>query len=189
MDCKEFLANYSAYRDGEVSWVEREAFDAHIDECESCAHYDRVVQKGTDVFRHLPELTVSDDFAERLQHRLWHVDDEERSYAARRTAAARTTATLSVAAMVAAAAWVPLMQPRGDVPALPAVAAQAPPREGFVQRLTSAPEATAFTSRLAQIGVAVREMPYHDVVFHGDGALVQLASFSEGAAAPLHLAR
>ena len=33
MDCDTFLAEYSAYRDDELSWAERESFEAHLDEC------------------------------------------------------------------------------------------------------------------------------------------------------------
>ena len=182
MNCQKFLAEYTEYRDGELSWAEREAFDAHVDECESCARYDRVVRQGTDVFRHLPEIEVSDDFGERLQHRLWHVEEEMRAER-RRPSSGAATATLSMAAMIALAAWVPLMRSSRPVQELPAVAAKAPAR-ALVDRLVRAPEATGLTSTLAELGVAVREMPYHDVVFHGDGPLVHLAAFDAAGAAP-----
>lgn len=189
MDCQKFLANYSAWRDGCVSWAEREAFEAHAEECAACARYDRVVQGGAQVFRQLPELEVSEDFGERLRHRLYHVDEEMR--AQRRGASpAQANATLAIAAMLAAAAWIPLMQPREHVQRLPAVAATAP-RTGIVRRLLLSPlhqEATGISSRLAQMGVAVQEMPYHDQVFRPQGPLTgELAVFTPpvAEAAPL----
>jgi anti-sigma factor RsiW len=179
MDCDTFLAEYSAYRDGEVSWAEREAFDAHLDACPSCARYDEVVRRGADVFRSLPELEVSDDFMDRLKHRIYSEDLEMRRVGRRGTPGA-ALATAAIAAGVALFAWVPLMQPRERLVSLPAVAAEAP-RQTLVRRLITSPlhpEATGLTSRLAQIGVAVEEMPYHDLVFRPQGPVVgQLAAF------------
>jgi hypothetical protein len=187
IDCETYLARYSEYLDHDMTVAERDEMEAHADECEHCAQYDRVVRRGTDVLRDLPELEVSDDFADRLRWRLHAADEEDRR--ARRTASpAQAAGTLAIAALVAAAAWVPLMRPRPHVGLLPAVAVEAPRRDGqFFRRLTEGPlhqEATSLTSRLAQIGVRVREMPYHDVVFQPQGPLLgQLAVNSPAGAA------
>ena len=180
IDCDTFLARYSGFRDGDLSWAEREEMEAHADDCPQCAHYHRVVQRGTDVFRELPELTVSDDFADRLRWSLHQADDEMRR---ERLGAgpAQAVGTLAIAAAVAFAAWVPLMQPRPSVGRLPAVAAAAPQSSLFGRMVMGSlhEEATTLTSRLAQIGVAVDEMPYHDVVFRPHGPLVgQLAVYT-----------
>lgn len=180
IDCDTFLARYSELRDGDLSWAEREEMEAHAEDCPQCAHYHRVVQRGTEVFRALPELTVSDDFAERLRWSLHQADDEMRR---ERLAAgpAQGVGTLAIAAAVAFAAWVPLMQPRPSVGRLPAVAASAPQPALFGRRVMGSlhEEATTLTSRLAQIGVRVDEMPYHDVVFRSHGPLVgQLAVYT-----------
>jgi len=179
IDCNTYLARYSDYRDGELSWPEREEMEAHAELCESCARYHRVVGRGTDVFRALPELTVSDDFADRLQWRLHQADHEMRE--ARRAAGPRqAVGTLAIAAAVAFAAWVPLMRSRPPVGRLPAVAVSAPRTASlFSRRMMGSlhQEATGLTSRLAEIGVHVNEMPYHDIVFRPHGPLVgQLAS-------------
>lgn len=185
IDCNTFLARYSEYLDHDMSVAERDEMEGHADECPHCAHYDRVVRRGTDVLRGLPELEVSEDFGDRLRWRLYAADEEERRE--RRLASpAQAAGTLAIAAMLAAAAWVPLMRPRPHVGRLPAVAAEAPRREGtFFRRLTAGPlhqEATGLTSRLAQIGVSVREMPYHDVVFRTQGPLVGQVAVSTPAA-------
>jgi hypothetical protein len=183
IDCNTFLARYSDYRDDELSWPEREEMEAHAELCESCARYHRVVRRGAEVFRALPELTVSDDFAGRLQWRLYQEDHELRQ--ARRAAGpAQAVGTLAIAAAVAFAAWVPLMRSRPPVGRLPAVVAAAPSQAGlFSRRMMGSlhQEATGLTSRLAEIGVRVEEMPYHDIVFRPQGPLVgQLASVSAG---------
>ncbi len=178
IDCNTFIARYSELRDGDLSWAEREEMEAHVDDCEACARYDRVLQRGTDVFRALPELEVSDDFGDRLRWRLYQADHEMRRE--RSAAPAQAAGTLAIAAAVAFAAWVPLMSSRPSVGRLPAVAASAPSQATLFRRVASRAlhqEATGLTSHLAQIGVRVNEMPYHDVVFRPQGPLVgQLAS-------------
>src|SRR3954453_17281262 len=99
IDCDTFLARYSDFRDGDLSWAEGEEMEAHADECPSCAHYHRVLQRGTDVFRALPELTVSDDFAGRLQWRLHQADDEMRRARAG-AGPAQAVGTLAIAAAI-----------------------------------------------------------------------------------------
>ena len=189
IDCNTFIARYSDFRDGDLSWAESVEMEAHVDDCPACAHYHRVVQRGTDVFRALPELEVSDDFGDRLRWRLYQADDEMRR-ARSGAAPAQAAGTLAIAAAVAFAAWVPLMRTRPSVGSLPAVAASAPSQATLFRRLATGAlhqEATTLTSRLAQIGVHVNEMPYHDVVFRPQGPLVgQLAVFTPpaDAAAP-----
>jgi hypothetical protein len=187
IDCQTFLERYSAYLDHDVSWDEREEMEAHADACESCAHYDRVVRRGTDALRGLPELEVSEDFGERLRWRLHQADWEDRR--ARRVAGpGQALGTVALAALIAVAAWVPLMRPRTVVGRLPVVAVEAPRREGMiVRRFLSAhahPEATTITSRLAELGVRVREMPYHDVMFRPQGPLLGTLAVSTPAVQP-----
>jgi putative zinc finger protein len=186
IDCNTFLERYSAYLDHDLTVAERDEMEAHADECPDCAHYDRVVRRGTDVLRGLPELEVSEDFGDRLRWRLYAAEEEDRR-ARRMAAPAQAVGTLAIAAMLSVAAWVPLMRPRPHVGQLPAVAAAAPQEGRFFRRLMAGPlhqEATGLTSRLAQIGVRVREMPYHDIVFRTQGPLVgQLAVSSAPAAA------
>jgi hypothetical protein len=187
IDCQTFIERYSAYLDHDVSWAEREEIEAHADECETCARYDRVVRRGTDVLRDLPELEVSEDFGERLQWRL-HQEDWEAKRERNLARPAQALGTAALAGMIALAAWVPLMRPRPSVGSLPAVAAAAPARPGVLRRLlpdAAHQEATGLTSRLAELGVRVREMPYHDVVFGshapmGPGLAVTMPAVTAG---------
>lgn len=179
ISCQTYLERYSSYLDHDVSWAEREEMEAHADLCDACAHYDRVLRRGTDVLRGLPELEVSEDFGERLRWRLHQADFEDRQGRGM-ARPAQALGTVAVAALVAVAAWVPLMRPRHPVGSLPAVAAEAPPRP-FLRRLLAGAEhqeAASLTSRLSEIGVRVREMPYHDVLFRTQGPLLGTVAVS-----------
>jgi anti-sigma factor RsiW len=180
--CERFLAGYSAFRDDALPWEERMEMEVHLDECPSCAKYDRVVSRGTEVFRELPQLEVSEDFAARLQHRIY-TEDLEAARARNASRSATALATMGMAAAIAAAAWVPLVrQYSGGEAPLQSAASTVP----FAERLAAwdGPahrEAGRVTSQLARLGVAVTELPYHDLVFKKDGPLVTtVAAYTEG---------
>jgi hypothetical protein len=125
VDCERFLEEYSEFRDGFLSPDEDRAFEAHLDACASCARYDRVVQRGARLLCELPELEPSEDFAARLQHRIFHVEEEMRA-PGRGFSGVPTSAVASIAAVLAMAAWLPLLRSGGGLHELPPVAARAP---------------------------------------------------------------
>jgi len=136
VDCDRFLEEYSDFRDGLLGREEGGEFEAHLRACATCARYDRVVRRGAQLYRDLPELQVSDDFMERLQHRIHHVEEEMRA-PTRYASGISASAVLSIAAVLALAAWLPVLRPEPGVPALPAVAAH-PPAEGEPRLFVSA---------------------------------------------------
>jgi anti-sigma factor RsiW len=113
--CDEFLARHSDYLDGLLSPVAAARLSAHATACDSCARYDRIVRKGIDLVRELPDVEPSEDFEMRLQHRIFHLEDA-RVLEPRASGAA---AALGVAAAIALLAWSPLLV----VPADPGMAA------------------------------------------------------------------
>lgn len=124
MECKEFLEGYSSYLDGLVDDERRRAFRDHIERCDSCARYDRVVQRGLKAFRNLPRLDPSPDFLPRLRHRLYHVQDEIPFQSARHGGSA---ALLAVAAVgLLALAWLPFASQVPVEVQLPEVAVERP---------------------------------------------------------------
>jgi len=124
MECEEFLQGYSSYLDGRADPPERENFDAHLESCDSCARYHRVMRRGLEVFRDLPRVTGSSDFLPRLQHRLYHVDDRI-PYG---SSPAGNAALVAVAAVgILALAWLPFAVRAPVEVELPAVAVEAPP--------------------------------------------------------------
>ncbi|HYR10462.1 MAG TPA: zf-HC2 domain-containing protein [Longimicrobium sp.] len=174
MDCGTFLDGYSDFRDGMLTLPDRVAFEAHLRECASCARYDRVVDGGAKVLRDLPELEVSSDFAERLQHRLWHEQDDmaaARARRARRSSRRVAAVGMAAAASIAAVALVPGVYSRltPTVTMLPSAAASAPevqPPYRLAAEQSSSSSSEGLAARLEEVGVQVYPMPYGDVLYH-----------------------
>jgi predicted anti-sigma-YlaC factor YlaD len=112
--CEEILAAYSDYLDGLLVPHEAAKVQWHLASCAGCARYDRVVRRSTELVRELPEVAPADDFAERLQHRLYHVQDGE--VIAETRGAAGAAATIAVAGVIALLAWSPLFVGGTDGP-------------------------------------------------------------------------
>jgi anti-sigma factor RsiW len=125
VDCSQFLDGYSDFRDGQLESEVREAYAAHMADCPGCARYHRVVDRGVQLFRELPEIRPSEDFLPRLQHRIFHLDEEQRRSGSYSSGVSAGLA-LAIAALLAIAAWVPSVRPRAATLTLPAVAARAP---------------------------------------------------------------
>jgi hypothetical protein len=186
MDCDTFLDGHSDFRDGLLTLPDRVAFEAHLRECDHCARYDRVVDRGVQVLRDRPELEVSDDFMGRLQHRLYHVDDEMAAARRRRGPVSRgAVAALAAAASVAAVALLPRLYPGAapTVTMLQPVAAVAPAPAASAYRVASSePGASAgLAAQLEEVGVDVYPMPYGDVLY-------RTASYAGGGSHPTVLA-
>ncbi|MFQ5678489.1 MAG: zf-HC2 domain-containing protein [Gemmatimonadota bacterium] len=124
MECDEFLEGYSEWVDGRLGEPGSGSFEAHLETCESCARYHRVVQRGLFIYRNLPELRSSPDFLPRLRHRLYHVDDEARLGGRTPLGSAALVAVAAVG--VLALAWLPFATRLSVEVALPPVAVDAP---------------------------------------------------------------
>ncbi len=75
MDCERFLERYSDFVDGLLDEARISECESHLEECPACARYSHVVDTGLRIFRDLPEAEPARDFAGRLRHRLYHVED------------------------------------------------------------------------------------------------------------------
>jgi negative regulator of sigma E activity len=181
MDCGTFLDGYSDLRDDLLPLPERVRFESHLRGCASCARYDRVVKGGVDVLLEAEELQVADDFMDRLQHRLYHVDDEM-SAARRRRArplGRNTAAAAAVAATVAGIALLPQLRTAPTVTMLPTVAASAPAPAAESRYLADGADGAGLAARLEEVGVQVFPLPYRQVV-HRSASMVTLASYAAG---------
>jgi hypothetical protein len=103
--CSEIIALHSDYLDGLLASHEAAQVQWHLSSCPSCARYDRVVRRGAELVRELPEITPSEDFEERLRHRIFHLQDGA-AIGSQRTAG--VAATFAVASMIALLAWSPV---------------------------------------------------------------------------------
>lgn len=123
LDCAEFLDSYSDYRDGRLAAEREHELEAHINVCESCARYDRVIGGGVKVFRSLPPLTPSPDFQTRLLGHLYALE----SASGRHGSGASMAVTLMICAAIGIGAWTPTLRAgAADPVTLPPIVAHAP---------------------------------------------------------------
>lgn len=123
MKCDQFLRGYSDFRDGWLDAAERRRFEDHLQQCEGCRRYDRVLRRGVRVLRSLPAPSSSPDFLPRLKHRIYHVEDGLLPGAtAGGSAALVAVATVGILAL----AWLPFALRSPVELELPTVSVDAP---------------------------------------------------------------
>jgi anti-sigma factor RsiW len=126
MNCSEFVARFTDYRDGAAPPEDVEAMEKHLGGCESCRRYKTVVEHGAALLRSLPAPELREDFEPRLQHRLYHVQ-EERSLSEHATSRTPAFAVFGIAVLLTAVAWSPLLRASAPVVQLePIVVDRAP---------------------------------------------------------------
>jgi hypothetical protein len=124
MNCSEFIAGFSEYYDGRDGSPD-DSMRAHLEECVSCRRYHRVVTRGGQLLRELPPPSVPPDFHPRLQHRIYHVEDE--AVLTRPVGSGTTGATaLAMAILLTVVAWSPSVTGSAPTVELPPIVAQAP---------------------------------------------------------------
>ncbi len=77
MDCREFRKQHLAFTDGSLDDEERMAMQLHIAECRGCDRYDTVVRRGLLVLRNLSPIEAAPDFLDRLNARLYQLDQAD----------------------------------------------------------------------------------------------------------------
>jgi hypothetical protein len=109
MDCTDFIARFSEYFDG--TGPEDFLRDAreHEASCERCGRYRRVVEEGSALLKDLPDVDLEEDFAPRLQHRLYHVD-EDLSVGRQGSSGTSAFTALGMAILVTVVAWSPMLK-------------------------------------------------------------------------------
>lgn len=128
MNCSQVVANFTDYLDGVASAENAAAIERHLASCTACGRYEMVLRRGSRLLRSLPEPELREDFAPRLQHRLFHVDNERAVQVTAESGAPALT-VLAIAIVLAAAAWSPtLFQTETVVQLEPIVVDRAPVR-------------------------------------------------------------
>jgi hypothetical protein len=99
MDCKHFRDNHFAFVDDTLPGIELVGMQMHLNECSSCARHDTTVRRSLMLFRSLPPIQPSPDFATRLEERLHQsrIADAAAIQAGRSRAVAATLALSSIA--------------------------------------------------------------------------------------------
>lgn len=127
MTCSDFIEGFTEFVDGEADASTLEAARAHRDGCASCRRYETVYLEGRALLRDAETVEVGEDFHPRLQHRLYHVDDE-RALARSRSGSSSAALLLGAAALVMAAAWTPSFLDEPEVELSPIVVDRPAPR-------------------------------------------------------------
>lgn len=128
MDCQEFLSSYTDYRDGLLSEKDVARMEVHLSGCPSCRRYMKVVDEGVEELRSLPDVTATEDFRPRLQHRIYHVADEEAFLEdGSRGSGTTAVAAVGIAILLTVAAWTPVLRQAGSTVTLPAIVVSQPP--------------------------------------------------------------
>lgn len=114
MDCSELIARLTDYLDGVAPASEVRAIEEHLAQCVSCRRYRTVLEQGSSLLRSLPGVELREDFAPRLQHRLFHVQ-EERSLSEHVASGAPALTVLGIAVLLTFVAWAPMLRASAPV--------------------------------------------------------------------------
>lgn len=124
MECNGFLERFSEFHDGEAT--DAGAFERHVAECAGCRRYADAVKRSLALLRALPGVAVGEDFHPRLQHRIYHIQED---LARRRRGASFTRLGVAFAAtiLLALAVWGPEYVRETPAVALPPIVVSEPP--------------------------------------------------------------
>lgn len=120
MNCSEFVTRFTDYVDGGAPHEDMRAMEEHLCGCDSCRRYKTVVEHGAQLLRSLPAPELREDFEPRLQHRLYHVQ-EERVLSEAATSRTPALTVLGIALLLTAVAWSPLLRTGAPVVELPPI--------------------------------------------------------------------
>jgi hypothetical protein len=104
--------------------------EAHLENCEKCARYERAVANGAALLRTLPRIEPSESFRPALEHRLFHVEDENALLRAAGSSAVPVLTAVGIAIVLGVIAWTPALgRSTAQVALAPIVVSGPPSRE------------------------------------------------------------
>jgi hypothetical protein len=125
MNCSEYVAHFSDFAEDGLPAERAGALAQHEADCRSCRRYREVFEQGAALLRSLPEPELSEDFGPRLQHRLYHVDEERLLPDA--TSGTTAVTVLGMALLLTAIAWSPTLRPDTPIVELEPIVVHRPP--------------------------------------------------------------
>ena len=143
MTCQEFLEAFSELRDGVASEDLQDRAEEHLEVCGDCRHYRTVVDEGVQILQGQQPVEVPETFHPRLQHRLFHVDDDEAGYGAG-DSGTPVLAVLGMAAVLTVAAWSPALLPDEPEVRLSPIVVSQPPAVLRLQPAAFRPQVSSF---------------------------------------------
>ena len=109
VECSEFMSRFSDFYDGSPDARFRRLIEAHLEHCEKCARYERAVTNGAALLRTLPPIELSESFRPTLEHRLFHLEDENALARAAGSSAVPVLTAVGIAIVLAIIAWSPTL--------------------------------------------------------------------------------
>jgi hypothetical protein len=165
MTCTEFVARFTDYEDGIASAADVEAMEEHLGRCVSCRRYKAVVERGAALLRSLPVPELREDFAPRLQNRLYRIQESlPPEPNASRTPA---VAVFGVAVLLTVVAWSPFLLGSPPVIELPPI---------VVDRAPEPPPARS--ANLQERPLELRSAPELDLGLWDDTRLYEYSALS-----------
>ena len=107
VECSEFLSRFSDFYDAPPESRLRRQVEAHLEQCEKCARYERAVASGAALLQALPRVELSESFRPTLEHRLFHLEDENAFARAAGASAVPVLTAVGLAIVLAIVAWSP----------------------------------------------------------------------------------
>lgn len=153
MTCTDFRDRFSDYYDGTGAPSFLGDADAHVAACPDCRRYHAVVAEGSAILRGGAPVAVSEDFMPRLQHRIYHLEDDSALARAQSASGTTVSTAVAIAALIALAAWSPTLmrEPRVELPEI----------------VVSRPEPRAVGVRAPQLWVSASEPTFVSAVDRG----------------------
>ncbi len=137
MECSEFLSRFSDFYDAPPGSQLRQQAEEHFEQCEKCARYERAVSSGAALLQTLPRVELSESFRPTLEHRLFHLEDENALIRAAGASAVPVLTAVGLAIVLAIIAWSPTFRrPTVQVDLAPIVVSNPPPPEPAFPALT-----------------------------------------------------
>ena len=109
MKCSEFLSRFSDFYDAPPESQLRRRVEAHLEHCEKCARYERTVASGAALLQTLPRIQVPESFRPTLEHRLFHLENENALARATAASAVPVLTAVGMAIVLAIVAWSPTL--------------------------------------------------------------------------------
>ena len=137
VECSEFLGRFSDFYDAPPESRLRRQVEAHLVQCERCARYERAVASGAALLQTLPRVELSESFRPTLEHRLFHLEDENALARAAGASAIPVLTAVGLGIVLAIVAWSPTFKPSTvQVDLAPIVVSGPPPPEPAFPALT-----------------------------------------------------
>ncbi len=137
MECRDFLSRFSDFYDAPPESRIRRELGAHVEQCAKCARYERAVASGAALLQTLPRVELSESFRPTLEHRLFHLEDENAFARAAGASAIPVLTAVGLAIVLAIIAWSPTFRrPTVQVDLAPIVVSDPPPPEPAFPALT-----------------------------------------------------